>query len=59
MRKLLEGLGDLPGTLSELLHLWEREQMVLSSGQEFTQPFVFENHIEAAGWVQGSLQKLE
>lgn len=57
MRKLLEGLGGLPGTLSELLHLWEREQMVLSSGQEFTQPFVFENHIEAAGWVQGSLQK--
>lgn len=59
MRKVLEGLGELPGTLSELVHLWESEQMVLSSGWEFTHPFVSENHVEAAGWMQGSLKKSE
>lgn len=58
MRKPLEGLGDAPGTRSERCLLGESEQMVLSSGWERTQPFVFENHIEAEGWMQGCLQKL-
>lgn len=58
MRKHLGGLGGAPGTLRELVPLWESEQMVLSSGWECTQPFVFENHIEAEGWMQGCLQKL-
>lgn len=47
----MEGLGGLPSVASELVHLWEGEHVVPSSGWAFTQPFVFENHKEAPDWL--------